>query len=89
MKNISVKLPFDSTQDQTSEAYKKLQREVFKNYLGRLPTPDDEMHFKQTVNADNSSVNDLHFQGKKIGSIATIYILDKPRVITLDFKSTT
>ncbi len=85
MKNISVKLPFDSSQEQTREAYKKLQREAFRTYLGRTPTAQDEAHFKQTANANNSSVNDLYYHDKKIGSLATTYILEMPRVINLDF----
>jgi len=85
MKNISVKLPFDYTQDQTRDAYRKLVREVYKTYLGRTPTGEDETHFKQTANPDNSSSNDLYFQGRKIGCLATTYILDSPRSIKLDF----
>jgi hypothetical protein len=87
MKNISVKLPFDSTRDQTRDAYKKLQRQALRIYLGRSPTAEDEDHFKETVNADNSSVNDLFFEGKKIGSLATTYTLDMPRGINLNFTS--
>jgi hypothetical protein len=87
MKNISVKLPFDSSQEQTREAYKKLQREAFKTYLGRTPTVEDEAHFKQTPNENNSSMTDLYFNNKKIGSITTNYILDMPRGINLNFTS--
>jgi hypothetical protein len=85
MQNISVKLPFDCTQDQTRDAYRKLVREVYRAYLGRSPTGEDETHFKQTANPDNSSTNDLYFQGQKIGSLSTTYILDSPRAIKLDF----
>jgi hypothetical protein len=85
MKNISVKLPFDYNQDQTKEAYRKLVREVYRAYLGRTPTGEDETHFKQTANPDNSSTNDLFFQGQKIGCLSTTYILDSPRSIKLDF----
>jgi hypothetical protein len=87
MKNISVKLPFDYTRDQTREAYRKLVREVYRAYLGRTPTGEDETHFKQTANPDNSSTTDLYFQDQKIGSLATTYILDSPRSIKLDFKT--
>jgi hypothetical protein len=87
MKNISVKLPFDYTWDQTREAYRKLVREVYRAYLGRTPTGEDETHFKQTANPDNSSNTDLYFQGQKIGSLSTTYILDSPRSIKLDFKT--
>jgi hypothetical protein len=85
MKNISVKIPFDSTPDQTKEALGKLVREVYRNRLGRAPRGEEETAFKQTVNPDNASINDLYFQGKKIGSLATNYILDIPRAINLDF----
>jgi hypothetical protein len=85
MKNISVRLPFDYTQDQTREACRKLVREVYRAYLGRSPTGEDETHFKQTANPNNSSTTDLYFQGKKIGCLATTYILDSPRAIKLDF----
>jgi hypothetical protein len=85
MKSISVKMPFDSAPDQTKEAFRKLIREVYKSYLGRMPTETDVTNFKKLVNADNSSINDLYFEGKKIGSLATTYILDSPRGISLDF----
>lgn len=85
MKNISVKLPFDFTQEQTRDANRKLVREVYRAYLGRTPTGDDETHFSQTANPNNSTTNDLYFQGQKIGCLSTTYILDSPRSIKLDF----
>jgi hypothetical protein len=85
MQNISVKLPFDYTQDQTREAYRKLVREVCRAYLGRSPTEEDETQFRQIANPGNSSANDLYFQGQKIGCLSTTYILDSPRSIKLEF----
>jgi hypothetical protein len=87
MKNLSIKIPFDSTPGQTKEAFRKLMFEVHKNRLGRAPRKDDKSAFKQTDNPDNSSIKDFYFRGKKIGSVATTYTLDMPREITLDYRS--
>jgi hypothetical protein len=86
MKKVSCRLPFDSTPEQTKMAFRKLVLEVYKNRLGRTPRKEDETAFKQIVNPENSSINDLYFQEKKIGNVAITYILDIPREINLEYK---
>jgi hypothetical protein len=86
MNDISVKIPFDSTKERIIAATKELVHEIYRVYLGRKPTKNDAPRFQQKVNAGNMSINDQYFDGKKIGSLMTTYILDIPRCITLGFK---
>ena len=85
MKEISVKISFESTTDQTNGAFTKLLDEVYRAFLGRRPTVEDLNGFALSPNVDNASINDLYFKGKRIGSFATTYILDIPRAINIGF----
>jgi hypothetical protein len=85
MKNISAQLPFDSTKDRISSATKELAVEVYRACLGRHPTKNDAPRFQERINTDDKSINDLYFDGKKIGSFITAYILDIPRSISIKF----
>jgi hypothetical protein len=86
MNDITVTIPFDSTKDRISAATKELVDEIYRGCLGRKPTIKDAPRFHQRTNAENTSINDQYFDGRKIGSLITTYILDIPRCITLGFK---
>ncbi|MES1217717.1 MAG: hypothetical protein ABUT20_19585 [Bacteroidota bacterium] len=85
MKIISVRIPFESTNAQILDASKELVYQIYKDYLGREPIKDDRNRFSERISAENSSVNDLYFDGKKYGSLATNYFLDGERGISFDF----
>jgi hypothetical protein len=85
MKNILLKIPFDSDKQQLSEAKKKLAYEIHKKFLGRPPIKKDTPRFEQRTNLENSSISDQYVDGKKIGHISTVYILEGHREIWLDF----
>ena len=55
---------------------KELAVEIYRACLGRHPTKNDAPRFQQRTNADNNSINDQYFDGRKIGSFMTNYILD-------------
>jgi hypothetical protein len=86
MNEISIKIPFDATKARISAAMKELAYEIYMGCLGRRPTKNDAPRFQQRTNTDDKSINDQYFDGKKIGSLMTAYILDLPRCITLGFK---
>jgi hypothetical protein len=85
MKNISLKIPFDADKHQLLEARKKLAFEIQKKFLGRPPIKKDTPRFEQRSNLQNSSISDQYIDGKKIGHITTVYILDGYREIWLKF----
>jgi hypothetical protein len=85
MNDISIEIPFDSTKERISAARKELVSEVYRGYLGRHPTKNDASRFQQRINADNKSINDQYFDGKKVGNLMTTYILDIPRYISIRF----
>ena len=86
MNDLSVKIPFDSTSERISAATKELETEIYRSYLGRRPTKNDAPRFHQKINGGNKCINDQYFDGTKIGSLTTTYILDMPRCIKLGFK---
>ena len=88
MNDISIQIPFDSTKERISAATKEVVSEIYRGYLGRQPTKDDTSRFQQRSNADNKSINDQYFDGRKIGSLTTIYTLDIPRCISIRFNQT-
>lgn len=85
MEKITVKIPFESTKEQILEATKELVHEIYKGYLGREPTTEDRPKFSDGLNADNASINNFYFEGKKYGSLATTYIVDGPKGISFEF----
>jgi hypothetical protein len=85
MNKISAKIPFDSTKERISAAMKELAFEIHRACLGRRPTKNDDPRFQQKANSDNKSIHDQYFDGKKIGSLMTTYILDMPRSISIRF----
>jgi hypothetical protein len=85
MDDISIQIPFDSTIERIAAATKELVAEIYRGYLGRHPTKDEASRFQQRSNADNKSINDQYFDGRKIGSLMTTYTLDIPRCISIRF----
>ena len=88
MNDISIQIPFDSTKERIATATKELVSEIYRGYLGRPLTKDDASRFQQRSNADNKSINDQYFDGRKIGSLRTTYTLDIPRCISIRFNQT-
>jgi hypothetical protein len=85
MTDISAKIPFDSTKERISVATKELALEIQRSCLGRRPTKKDAPRFRQKANTDDKRINDQYFDGKKIGSYMTTYILDIPRAVLIKF----
>jgi len=85
MTDISAKIPFDSTKERISAATKELATEIYRSCLGRHPTKKDAPRFQQRINTDDKRINDQYFDGKKIGSFVTTYVLDIPRCISIRF----
>jgi hypothetical protein len=85
MTDISAKIPFDSTKERISAATKELAFEIHRVCLGRRPTKKDALRFQQKANTDDKSINDQYFDGRKIGSFFTSYILDIPRSVLIKF----
>jgi hypothetical protein len=85
MNPISVRIPFDSSKEEILESTKKLVSEVYKGYLGHEPTTDDIPRFIERINSQNGSVNDMYFNRKKYGTLATTFIVDSPQGISFDF----
>jgi hypothetical protein len=83
--DISTKIPFDSTKERISTAIKELAFEIHRVCLGRRPTKKDSLRFQQKANTDDKRINDQYFDGKKIGSFFTTYILDIPRSVLIKF----
>jgi hypothetical protein len=87
MNNLSAQIPFDSTKEHISSATKELAFEIYRACLGRKPTKNDAPRFQQKINTDDKSINDQYFDGKKIGSFVTKYVLDIPRSISIRFNA--
>jgi hypothetical protein len=85
MTDISAKIPFDSTEERISVATTELAFEIHRVCLGRRPTKKDAPRFQQKTNTDDNRINDQYFDGKKIGSFFTTYILDIPRSVLITF----
>jgi hypothetical protein len=85
MTDISAKIPFDSTKERISAATKELAFEIHRVCLGRRPTKKDAPRFRQKTNTDDKRINDQYFDGKKIGSFFTTYVLDIPRSVLIKF----
>jgi hypothetical protein len=85
MTDISAKIPFDSTKEHISVAIKELAFEIHRVCLGRRPTKKDAPRFQQKTNTHDKRINDQYFDGKKIGSFMTTYILDIPRAVLIKF----
>jgi hypothetical protein len=83
--DISTKIPFDSTKERISVATKELAFEIHRVCLGRRPTKKDAPRFMQKTNPHDKRINDQYFDGKKIGSFFTTYILDIPRAVLIKF----
>jgi hypothetical protein len=86
MKKVSVQLPFESTREQLLEKSTSLVHEIYKDLLGREPLKEDATRFIHRINPDNSSINDIYFDNRKVGSLATTFILDGPKGISLDYE---
>jgi hypothetical protein len=86
MTNLSAKIPFDSTKERISRATKELASELHRVCLGRRPTKIDALRFRQMTSTDDIRINDQYFDGKKIGSFFTTYILDIPRSVSIKYK---
>jgi hypothetical protein len=85
MKEITITIPFASTNERISAAMKEIADEIYRGCLRRKPTKNDASRFQQRTNAGNTSIKDQYFDGRKIGSLTTTYILDIPRCMTLCF----
>ena len=64
---------------------KELASEIYRGCLGRHATKNDAPRFQQKANTDDKRINDQYFDGKKIGSFFTSYILDIPRSVLIKF----
>lgn len=85
MNHISAQIPFDSTKDRISSATKELAIEIYRACLGRHPTKNDAFRFQRMTNSNDTNLTDQYFDGRKIGSFMTTYVLDIPRSISINF----
>ena len=89
MNHIATQIPFDSTEDRILSATKELAIEIYRACLGRHPIKNDASRFQRKINKDDKSLTDQYFDGKKVGSFVTTYVLDIPRSISIKFRPVT
>lgn len=87
MKKISINLPFGATREELLNSSQKLVHEIYKDLLGREPMKEDAPRFANRINPANNSINDIYFDNKKVGSLATTFIVDGPRGINLEYSA--
>lgn len=85
MKNISKNLSFDTPKEKLDQELRRIQSAIYKDYLRHTPTREELEKFTQNTNKLN--ITDYYFDGEKIGSLSTIYMLDQPRNIVIEFRA--
>jgi|GEM_PF-5037635 hypothetical protein len=85
MEKVSVHLHYDSSREELLEKSTMLVHTIYTGLLGREPNKEDAPRFEQRINPDDNSLNDIYFDNKKVGSLATNFIPNGPKGISLDY----
>lgn len=85
MEKRSKKLAFQISKEELQRATQELIWEIYKDRLSRDPLTEDNPHFQNNFNPNNSAIQDMYYDGVKYGELATTSYFDGPGYLELTF----